>query len=191
MPALNGGASRATVKHVLLRLSSLSVASFVVALFVACGEGAVPAPAPASSSGAGGSSSSSSGGGAGGGFNPTTGSGGGPSCDGGVADATPMPCEASAGVSFATDVQPILSGCTGELCHGPWLYASVVGKLATECCDGRLLVAPGDPARSYLLDKVRAHDLCKGAPMPLGFPPLPDAKIQAIADWICLGALKN
>jgi hypothetical protein len=170
----------------------LAAASVVGTLFLACDPGSAGpvSSSSSSSSGAGGAGGASSSSGAGG-FTFTTGSGGSPACDGGVADVTPVPCDASADVSFATDVQPILSGCTGELCHGPWLYASVVGKAATECCDGRLLVAPGDPAHSYLLDKIRAHDLCRGAPMPLGLPPLPDAKAQAIADWICLGAPKN
>jgi hypothetical protein len=198
VPALIECPSRDSVTGVLLSsfvrscagaASSRVGAAFLAALFVACGTGAASSSTTSGSAGAGGSTTTSGGGG---GFDPGNGGGGGSAaCDGGVADVTPTPCDASADVSFTNDVAPILTGCTGELCHGPWKYATVVSKPATECCDGRMLVAPGDPARSYLLDKIRDHELCKGAPMPLGLPPLPDAKAQAIADWICLGAPKN
>jgi hypothetical protein len=114
-------------------------------------------------------------------------------CDGGVADASPVasPCQVSMQVSFAADVEPTLNGCTGEVCHAPWSYSSVVRVAASECCDGRLLVAPGDPGHSYLLDKLTNHDLCNGSPMPLDAYPVATATTKAIADWICAGALEN
>lgn len=157
------------------------------ALVVACGSGArSPGASTTATAGAGGR-------GGAGGLDLGPGVGGAPSCDGGEADAWPeaSPCDASADVSYAAEVRPILSACTGELCHGPFSYDTVVGQPSTECCGERLLVSPGDPAHSYLLDKLENHDLCAGARMPLGAPPLDPGKIQAIADWICAGALDD
>jgi hypothetical protein len=114
-----------------------------------------------------------------------------PTCDGGIPDAAPghvAPCDASTAVTYSGDVRPVLLGCTGELCHSPPDYDSLVDRLSTECCEGRLLVAPGGPAESYLLDKLEGRDLCFGSRMPLGDDPLGPDTIQQIADWICAGA---
>jgi hypothetical protein len=111
-------------------------------------------------------------------------------CDGGPPDATPEAgaCDASTAVSFDTQIRPLLSTCGGEFCHAVWTYDSLVGKIATECCDGRMLVAPGDPDHSYLLDKLRGHGMCRGSRMPAGGVPLAPDQIQTISDWICEGA---
>jgi hypothetical protein len=51
-----------------------------------------------------------------------------------------------------------------------------------------VLVTPGDPARSYLMNKVTGVGMCRGTQrMPIGVPLVP-SKIQTIADWICAGA---
>jgi hypothetical protein len=99
-------------------------------------------------------------------------------------------CDAGAVVSFAAKVKPILVGCTGETCHDPWSYESLVNQPSTRCCDGRLLVAPGDPAHSHLLKKLEGHDECGGAAMPPGAM-LPADQIEAVAAWICEGAPDN
>ncbi len=82
----------------------------------------------------------------------------------------------------------ILAGCTGEICHGPWTHDTVVGVPATQCCDGRFLVQPGNAAASYLIDKASGHDMCQGARMPFDLPPLPDAETLTLVQWICEGA---
>ena len=56
------------------------------------------------------------------------------------------------------------------------------------CCGRKVWIAPGDPERSYVLDKLRGQILCGGARMPLGKPPLDDGELSAISDWICEGA---
>jgi len=89
-------------------------------------------------------------------------------------------------------VAPIFAeSCNGELCHLAPTRAALVGVKASECCDGRLLVQPGNVARSYLVQKIGGHDLCSGGQMPLGQAPLADADELAIARWICGGALDD
>jgi hypothetical protein len=53
----------------------------------------------------------------------------------------------------------------------------------------KVLVSPGHPEESFLLNKLRG-DLGpdEGERMPLHNPPLSDAQIQAISDWIAAGA---
>jgi hypothetical protein len=113
-------------------------------------------------------------------------------------------CGAPVAVSFATDVQPILTASCAKIgCHTGVLpdagldltagaaYAEIVGKDATQCSDTRLIVDPGKPDVSYIIDKVTAHGICGGKKKmpPLGT--LSADKIQLISDWICGGALDN
>jgi hypothetical protein len=93
------------------------------------------------------------------------------------------------GATYTNDVALILGqNCNGELCHPPPVYDTLVGVVATECCDGRLVVAPGNAAQSYLLDKLEGHDLCAGGRMPLAKPPLADEDVLTVRRWICAGA---
>jgi hypothetical protein len=95
-------------------------------------------------------------------------------------------------------VQPIFDmSCTG--CHGGSgglslgagvSYGELVNVTALECFDNRKRVLPGQPSKSYLIDKVMGVDLCGGSPMPQGGS-LSQAQIQTIADWICAGAPNN
>jgi hypothetical protein len=48
-------------------------------------------------------------------------------------------------------------------------------------------VTPGDPDQSYLIQKIEGH-AAVGAQMPLGQPPLPQATIDVIREWIANGA---
>ncbi len=97
-------------------------------------------------------------------------------------------------VSYTADVVPIFArNCaTGEICHqgawdGPNAAEFLVGIRASECCDGRELVQPGNPARSYLIEKLRGVDLCTGVQMPAGGT-LPSEDLATLEDWICEGA---
>ena len=51
-------------------------------------------------------------------------------------------------------------------------------------------VSPGDPDRSYLVQKLEGH-AAVGARMPFGGPPLPAATIAVIRQWITDGALRS
>ena len=97
-------------------------------------------------------------------------------------------------VSYKNDIVPLIGHCGAELCHGgigqSWPYAAIVSKPASECTDHRLLVAPGDPDSSYLLQKLEGVHMCAGEKMPKGGT-MTTAELQTITDWICNGAPNN
>jgi hypothetical protein len=107
-----------------------------------------------------------------------------PTCDG---DTRPT--------SFTTDVVALIGHCGGEQCHGgigqSWPYAAIVDKPTPECMDGRVYVKPGDPANSYLVQKLRGVDMCMGEQMPKGPTKLSDVDLATIERWICEGAPDN
>jgi hypothetical protein len=88
-------------------------------------------------------------------------------------------------VSFARDVAPLV-GCTGESCHVPWSYSTLVGRTSVACCDMRLLVDPFHPSASHLLQAVTDTDSCVGRMGDLEPP-----AIATIVAWICQGAPEN
>jgi hypothetical protein len=103
----------------------------------------------------------------------------------------------STAVSFANDVQPLLtSTCT--TCHvGSKLDFAFTADVAyqnlvnvrSKSCPGRFFVVPGDSQDSYLMDKVTGVlGLCAGGAMRAG---LTDPQLQTIAAWIDQGALNN
>jgi hypothetical protein len=65
-------------------------------------------------------------------------------------------------------------------------YSSLVGVPSSEQ-PSSLRVKPGDPGASYMVQKIEGR-AAVGARMPFGQPPLPDATIQAIRQWITNGA---
>jgi hypothetical protein len=70
-------------------------------------------------------------------------------------------------------------------------YAALVGQPAHEACGG-MLVAPGNPAGSYLHGKLTEATPCEGDRMPAGeaiLPqPLPQPDLDTITSWIAAGA---
>jgi hypothetical protein len=109
--------------------------------------------------------------------------------EGGVNTADGGACVArDQGVSYQRDIAPVLRGCTGELCHVPWSYPAIVNVAATECCDGRKIIAPGDPGHSYLLQKIRGVDLCGNS---VKMANISASTARLIEDWICAGAREN
>jgi hypothetical protein len=107
------------------------------------------------------------------------------------------------GVSFAAEVEPLLvAQCTGAGCHGfpnpaagldlraGFAYDDLVGVASSQCND-RLRVAPGQPASSYLLDKLTGVNLCFGTKMPKAGPGFSAEQIATISEWICRGAMAN
>ena len=122
--------------------------------------------------------------------------GAGETCIGGDCQCTP-----DEAVTFSGDVAPLLdSTCGGVACHAGRMpkqgldlsvgaaYASLVGIEADECNDGRLLVEPGAPTNSYLLQKLTGVNLCFGTLMPKADGALPPETLAQLSSWICNGA---
>ena len=113
--------------------------------------------------------------------------------------ALPVSCNADAGRrSCASDVTPLITTCSGEICHTggppPWPYGALVNAPTTldKCAGVNLLVEPGSLHGSYLVNKLTGLGMCPGTSMmPLANPPLTTDQIQIIADWICQGAPDN
>ena len=118
-------------------------------------------------------------------------------CAGRPFESADPACANQTPASFARDVQPILrTHCAGIECHSATFhlgsaYRNLVSVVASECHDGRLLVAPGSPSASYLLDKLEGSRLCFGERMPKGRAPLDDAAVATIRGWICAGAIDD
>jgi hypothetical protein len=88
------------------------------------------------------------------------------------------------------------SSCGTSACHGgarpqagldlssaSVAQADLVGVTA-EQCTGKKLVLPGDPAQSYLINKLTGVGMCSGSQMPKGKPALSAADIDTIRAWI-------
>lgn len=70
-------------------------------------------------------------------------------------------------------------------------YAALVGKMSiSRKCMGRMIVAPGQPEMSLLLQKLGPNPPC-GVRMPLGGAPLSDAQLELVRSWIAGGAQNN
>ena len=125
-----------------------------------------------------------------------------------------------ASTAFCTDLMPLAptfsnvqrlftAACT--TCHTVGVelnlasdvsYQNLVGRTppnysnpqTDESC-GRVLVSPGDPAGSYLFQKLSTASPCAGSQMPLtdiGTPsPLAPCALALIHDWIAAGALND
>src|SRR5206468_3771754 len=65
-------------------------------------------------------------------------------------------------------------------------YTNAVG-VASNQMPSLMRVAPGDPANSYLYRKITGVGI-SGDRMPQAGPPLPDAQIKLVRDWIRRGA---
>lgn len=96
-----------------------------------------------------------------------------------------IPQATSQQVSFSTDIQPIFdSRCIS--CHGgtEGLYLdSYTGVMNGSM--GWPVVIPGDPINSRLIQLVSSGY------MPYGGPPLSQAQIQILVDWVTAGAPNN
>lgn len=106
-------------------------------------------------------------------------------------------------VSFSDDILPILeNSCSGSDCHTETTRKAPLGlepseayshlvNAAAQGCDAATLVVPGDPNKSYLLDKLLGGAVCDGAQMPLADKPLPEVATARFVRWICDGAQEN
>ena len=102
---------------------------------------------------------------------------------------TEAPAAAPAGtVSFATDVMPIIdSRCVN--CHGgerveEGLIMTDYASLMAGSENG-LVIVPGDPANSKLVELVANQK------MPKRGPKLTPPQVQIISDWVAAGATNN
>ncbi len=68
-------------------------------------------------------------------------------------------------------------------------FAAIVDVASTEV-PSLMRIAPGDPDNSYLVQKIEGTAAIGGR-MPLGGPPLPDATIEFIRQWVTDGALPD
>ena len=69
-------------------------------------------------------------------------------------------------------------------------HASLVGVVSRQK-PAVLRVAPGDPANSYLIQKIEAQADIVGTRMPQRGPFLTDGQIAIIKRWIELGAKRD
>lgn len=158
-----------------------------------------------SGGGGAGTGGSPASGGGGSGTGGTASTGGAPEGGGGAASET-FCAPGLPTVSFAADVQPILSAsCAKTTCHAGvqpdagldlregQAHGELLAVATTKCSGDRVRVVAGDPAESYLFDKVRGVDLCgtsKRMP-PTPNPMLTQSELDVLEAWICSGALDD
>jgi mono/diheme cytochrome c family protein len=104
--------------------------------------------------------------------------------------ADPQPSAPPAKVSYYKDVRPIFQQhCQG--CHQPAraqgdYVLSEFAALAKPGESGKPAVVPGDPKASYLIAEIAVKD--GKAKMPKNRPPLSEAQIKTVTDWVAQGA---
>ena len=124
-------------------------------------------------------------------------------CGGGtVKSSTPDTMPTPSGAALSKDVQPIFNtscvvchqgaGQAGLTLEPGKSYSNLVNVPSTESPLKR--VVPGASDQSYLLAKLSGTQVQvggSGAQMPFGAPPLSQAQISVIQQWIQLGAPNN
>lgn len=106
-------------------------------------------------------------------------------------------------VSYAAQIQPLWSKCTGPACHDATMpqamlnltasasHAQLVGVRSTQCTSTDR-VMPGAPNQSYLVFKLQGSGPCyMGTRMPRGTGLLTATQMQLVRDWIANGAPDN
>jgi mono/diheme cytochrome c family protein len=96
-----------------------------------------------------------------------------------------IPPATSQDVSFRADVQPIFnSRCVS--CHGgtEGIYLDNYPNVMNGSNSWPVII-PGDPINSRLIQLVSSKN------MPYGGPPLSEAQIQILVDWVAAGAPNN
>ena len=91
-------------------------------------------------------------------------------------------------VNYSTEINPLLSSCTG--CHGSsaGLSLSSYANLMSGGDSGAIVIA-GDGSGSLMVKKLRGT--ASGLQMPKNQDPLDEATINLIETWINEGALDN
>lgn len=112
-------------------------------------------------------------------------------------------CACGATVSFAAQIQPILTReCTSAGCHvgaqpkssllltAGASYGALVNA-ASSTCTAKVRVVPGQVDKSYLVNKLTGIGMCAGTQMPKTGGALPANEIDLVRAWICNGAPNN
>lgn len=117
-----------------------------------------------------------------------------------VSNASPPPPAATLTELQSSIFGPICSGCHNgvgsslpgvqDLTSAAKTHASVVGVASIEQ-PALEKVKPGDPANSYLVQKLQGAATITGSRMPLGGPYLSAQQISQIQSWISAGAPNN
>lgn len=68
----------------------------------------------------------------------------------------------------------------------PW---NTIAALSGQLSDGTLLINPGRPDESYIVEKISVDEPRHGRRMPRGMPPLSAEEIETIRSWVLGGAL--
>ena len=92
-------------------------------------------------------------------------------------------------VSFANDIQPILTNPCGR-CHS-FARTDLIVNVPGTFYPGHILVVPFDPANSLIYIKITGPPPELGLRMPELLPPLSPAQIDKFRRWILEGALNN
>ena len=66
---------------------------------------------------------------------------------------------------------------------------TTIAARSGQLSDGTLLVNPGRPDESYLVEKIAMDEPTRGSRMPRGMPPLSDEEMETIRSWVLGGAL--
>lgn len=147
----------------------------------------------------------------GGGGGGSTASSGGSGGGGGTPSTCPIP-SALAAPRFSTDILPALQSSCGSAstsCHGNAnpppghirydttggrtatdVYNALINKAPASSPAGWVLVKPGDPAHSWLIEKITSANPGGGfgARMPLNAPDVCQATVDTFKAWIQSGA---
>jgi hypothetical protein len=104
------------------------------------------------------------------------------------------------------DVQPIFTtSCAKSTCHAGTqpdagldlregvAHGELVDEMTSQCGGDRVRIVAGDPAESYLFDKVRGEELCGTSRRmpPTPNPMLAQGDLDILEAWICGGALDD
>ena len=66
---------------------------------------------------------------------------------------------------------------------------TTIAARSGQLSDGTLLINPGRPDESYIVEKIAVDEPTRGRRMPRGMPPLSDEEIETIRNWVLDGAL--
>lgn len=139
-----------------------------------------------------------------------SGSGQSPTSPGPAATTCPIPV-AQASPTFSADILPALQGSCGSAatsCHGgtsptghviysgtaAQVHAQLINVVPANAPAGWLRVKPGDPAHSWILEKVTRDQpggSGYGTRMPQGAPNLCQPTVDTLSAWISAGTPNN
>ncbi|MFO0934941.1 MAG: PSD1 and planctomycete cytochrome C domain-containing protein [Gemmataceae bacterium] len=97
-------------------------------------------------------------------------------------------CAADPPIQFQRDVRPILSNFCYK-CHGPGTKKGGVRLDSLEHARKKDAIVPGEPANSYVIDRITSNDADDRMPPPDSGPALTEKQIAILRQWIKEGAV--